>query len=294
MRKTRKQIQNVAVLLLLLSVQVRLLAQSTISSWYIPGPDATVGTTDFRNLLIDNLEDEANIRFLLGLSDANAVLRINVHVVQDSLGNNGVTQLDISQAIQKANITFGKIGIYFDMGVFNLIPEYEYGRTIDSINQKELFDKYLIDSTINLFLLDSVFIGNGNYYGYSFFPEGEYDAIYMRKDYVSGNALITQLGHFFGLLSTHDYLLVKELVNESNCDSTGDLICDTWADANVYQYVNDNCEYFGGTKDANGEWYVPSVANFMADSPADCKCIFTELQYRRIFYYYKRYRNYLK
>lgn len=280
----------VAVIVLLLTNQVFIFAQGA------PGPDGTFCTGSFYTLLNENFDEEANYPFMLGMSDANAQLTVNVHVIKDSIGNIGVSQSAIDEALEVVNETFGKIGISFSLGEFNIIPEYEYCDSIDSLLQVELFDKYLIDSTINLFLLDSVYRYGTNFYGLSLLPDSA-DAIFMRKDYIPGNAVITQLGHFFGLLSTHEMITGFELVNGSNCESAGDLICDTWADLGpygVYGQVNEDCEYTGGEQDTNGEWYAPSVANYMADAPAECKCVFTKLQYRRIFYYYKKYRNYLR
>ena len=101
------------------------------------------------------------------------------------------------------------------------------------------------------------------------------------------------LGHFMGLLSTHETLGGKEYVNEANCASSGDFICDTYAYPDLYNMVIDSCKYIGTTRDDNGKYYVPSVANIMSNSLKNCKCILTPLQYRRIYYYFHKYRQYL-
>ena len=96
-----------------------------------------------------------------------------------------------------------------------------------------------------------------------------------------------------GLLSTHESLGGRELASEKNCAEGGDFICDTYADPDLFDQVIDSCKYIGTMRDDNGRYFVPSVANLMSNSPDECKCILTPLQYRRIYYYFKKYRQYL-
>ncbi len=74
-----------------------------------------------------------------------------------------------------------------------------------------------------------------------------------------------EIGHFFGLLHTHETQWGDgpELVNGTNCDNTGDLICDTPATPNTHEMVDGCCNYDGTVKDANGEYYNPDVSNCM-------------------------------
>jgi hypothetical protein len=83
----------------------------------------------------------------------------------------------------------------------------------------------------------------------------------------------------------------SELASEKNCASSGDYICDTYADPNLFYQVADSCRYIGTMRDESGKYFVPSVANIMSDSPAECRCVLTPLQYRRIYYYFHKYRH---
>jgi hypothetical protein len=102
------------------------------------------------------------------------------------------------------------------------------------------------------------------------------------------------MGTFFGLLFTHETLGGAEYVSGSNCASTGDYICDTYADPRLMGLVDKYCHYQGTMRDSEGKFYIPSVANIMSESPDDCKCIFTDEQYRRMKYYLFNLRDYLR
>jgi hypothetical protein len=129
-------------------------------------------------------------------------------------------------------------------------------------------------------------------YGFTFYPTDSLkNYIFMKKSIFHENNLVTQLGHFFGLLSTHENINTTGLANNSNCATTGDLICDTWPDPDLYGQIDDKCNYTGYATDVEKNFYTPSVANFMSNSSMKCKCIFTIQQYRRMQYYYKKYRE---
>jgi ELWxxDGT repeat protein len=81
-----------------------------------------------------------------------------------------------------------------------------------------------------------------------------------------------ELGHVLGLGHTHGFNTgtTNELVDGSNCDVTGDNICDTPADPGLYNNVNSSCQYTGGLKDANGDAYQPATDNLMSYSKDKC------------------------
>jgi hypothetical protein len=118
--------------------------------------------------------------------------------------------------------------------------------------------------------------------------------IFLNKKFFSGNYLSCMIGHFFGLLSTHEKTGGIEFVDESNCSTKGDLICDTYADPDLLNMVDKKCLYFGVFRDPKSIYFIPSVANIMSNSPGKCRCLFTKQQYRRMYFYYKKYRQYLR
>ncbi|MEM8909477.1 MAG: M43 family zinc metalloprotease, partial [Bacteroidota bacterium] len=97
-----------------------------------------------------------------------------------------------------------------------------------------------------------------------------------------------EMGHYFGLLDTFEGS-GTELVNGSNCETEGDLVCDTPADPYVpgqpienYVNVDLGCRFINPQTDANGDPYAPLVGNTMSDYPNECDCGFTNGQYLRM------------
>jgi hypothetical protein len=191
-----------------------------------------------------------------------------------------------------ANNYFKNAGIQFFIDSIDYVNDDNYSCIEQNYLKKELLTKYAVKSRINLFLVDSVKIGTALSYGFTYFPdEADSNFIYLNKSYVGGNSLSTMLGHYMGLLSTDETLGGNELVEGGNCSKSGDFICDTYADPGLFQLVDDSCKYTGIARDGNGKYYTPSVANLMSDAPDNCRCVLTPLQYRRIYYYFHKYRQ---
>jgi hypothetical protein len=81
------------------------------------------------------------------------------------------------------------------------------------------------------------------------------------------NTMTHEMGHYFNLYHTFEsQTFGKELVNESNCSRTGDLVCDTPADPTGI-YLDTACHYTGNlfhVIDDLGQFYTPMVTNFMS------------------------------
>jgi hypothetical protein len=257
-------------------------------------PDGVVATQSFLDEITGNYSDENSFPFDLNSVNTHNKIPIRVHIVMNIKGSAGVNQVSIYNSIRLVNTYFRNVGIQFFTDSINYINDYNYSYITSNNLKKELLVRYAVDSRINLFLVDSIKMGPFKSYGFTYFPnEADSNFIYLDKDYLNGNSLTTMLGHFMGLLSTHEYAGGRELVSENNCATSGDFICDTYADPGLFDLVIDSCQYIGTMRDDTGKYFVPSVANIMSDSPDKCKCILTPLQYRRIYYYYKKYRYYL-
>ena len=104
-----------------------------------------------------------------------------------------------------------------------------------------------------------------------------------------------EIGHFFGLNHTHgpsNTELTEELVDGSNCNVTGDNICDTNADPQLSNSVVDSsCDYTGNLSDANNEVFVPNPLNVMSYSRKICRTVFSDQQYARMNAIYQIFRN---
>lgn len=177
---------------------------------------------------------------------------------------------------------------YFDAGIRFFMcgaPRYLQGdRNYNSEKWDDLNRKYFVPNTINIYYVDGIQIDSNSYCGVSTFPNGgsSLKSIIMDKsDYcnVGGKLLGHELGHFYGLLHTHETFYGNELVDGSNCRTAGDRLCDTPADPNLSnpEYI-DNCAYVANIQDENGNYYNPLVQNIMSYSPLECQTTFTPNQ----------------
>jgi hypothetical protein len=258
-------------------------------------PDGTETTQEFINTLKLNLNSEGQEQLKTSSTETDIILNIDVYIVNNQLGLAVVNPSQISTLINKLNAEFWKIGLKFKIEKTVVIPEFEYGKYTDEQRINEITVKYSAKDRINLYLVDTIFKNNNFYYGFSYYPDKpDKNFIFMSKDCITGNYILTLMGHYFGLLSTHETMSGLELVSETNCKSAGDLICDTYADPGLFGNVTDSCFYILSKRDNHGDYYVPTVANYMSESLDKCKCKFTTDQYKRMSFYLRNYRNYLR
>jgi hypothetical protein len=257
-------------------------------------PDGVKATQSFLDKIISNYNEENSFTFDLNTMNLMVNIPIRVHIVKDIRGSAGVTTTNLKSSVVSANNYFKNAGIQFFIDSVDYVNDYNYSCIAYNRLRKELLTKYAIKNRINLFLVDSVKMGALRSYGFTYFPDvADSNYIFLDKNYAIGNSLTTLLGHFMGLLSTHDSEGGRELSDESNCAVSGDFICDTYADPDLFELVIDTCKYIGTNRDDMGKYYMPSVANIMSNSPDNCKCFLTPLQYRRIYYYFHKFRQYL-
>lgn len=254
-------------------------------------PDGTVTTSEFIELLINNLEEER----LLDVKDARANIGLNVYLMVNAVSRSEITQDIVAELLEEVNGYFTDAGFSFYLNKMMFIDNYHY-RDIASLDEiDEVVTLYYEEPLINIYITESLVYDGKAVAGFSSYPGSEEkDIVFLDVDYLTGSGLSRQLGHFFGLLSTHETMAGYEPAVGVNCDSLGDLICDTYASPNLLGLVDDDCLYVGSKTDPNGVYYVPSVANIMSEAPARCRCVFSQDQVRRMIYYYLNYRNYLR
>lgn len=257
-------------------------------------PDGVTVTQSFLDTIRVNLKAEDSFSFDIKSIQSYARIPIRAHIIMNINGTPGVTTDKIINSVILANSYFRNAGLEFFIDSIDYVADYNYSYIKYNNLRKELLVKHNAGGRINLFLADSVEMGPSFSYGFTYFPDvPDSNTIYIVKRYLTGNSLSTMLGHFMGLLSTHETAGGRELSSEKNCRESGDYICDTYADPDLSNQVVDSCKYIGTMRDDNGNYFVPSVANLMSGSPDECKCIFTPQQYRRINFYFKKYRYYL-
>ncbi|MBK9424377.1 MAG: hypothetical protein IPN54_09665 [Bacteroidetes bacterium] len=218
-------------------------------------------------------------------------LSITAHIFADSLGNYGITALDITNSLAALNQAFGPICISFQVCNVNYIPNYKYNDFLQPADEAEVISLYSVPKTINIFYARRVERTPGNPVGgYAYFPGGA-DFIALSKSSLS--SITHEMGHFFGLYHTFETQFGSELANGSNCATTGDLVCDTPADPGLGNTPAPDCNLSPYIKDANNEWYVPMIGNTMSYYSSDCECGFTTYQYNKMALNYVNSRFYL-
>ena len=151
-----------------------------------------------------------------------------------------------------------------------------------------------VNNALNIFVCQSADSGGiGETLGYY---SNQYDWIVMKKTEANGysNTLPHEVGHYFSLLhpfngwdctwwqeSIHGNPVSStiapcpsgappfgsiqvEYVDGSNCNTAGDLLCDTPADYNLGFADNDDCNYTGNCMDPHGDVLQPMEDNMMS------------------------------
>jgi len=230
------------------------------------------------------------------------------HVAVDSTTREPLYAMEeLDTMIMELNEFFSPICVSFSLCEFNVLEnDYSLGRVVSqpiTTEQQflELKNRFSLRRRINIFFLDFIITercGSSTFKGIL----TENDAnIYVERACFDSPAeqVAHHLGHTFGLLNTYDPATI-ELVDGSNCATTGDLICDTPADPfgqswalnatpaeleliaqnllDTTFYNGFSCEFLYEIRDPNGQYYQPDMGNIMSDYP--CKCGFTQDQFR--------------
>ena len=206
---------------------------------------------------------------------------IKAYILRQSNGSGGISECDLKDAIDVANVQF--IPAMYNLVVCAL--EYIDSDTYYNIGSfgegDNLYFSNNDPSAMNIYFVNSA----AGYCGWANFPWSSDRYIMMDNSCaMNTSTLAHEIGHYFGLYHTHQG--GNELVNGSNCSSAGDLLCDTPADPNISGLVNGSCQYTGNATDANGDTYVPDPLNMMSYSQKHCRDIFTTDQVARMDHYY--------
>jgi hypothetical protein len=209
---------------------------------------------------------------------------------------NGDIAMDkMEKKLDSLNTAFEPTGISFSICDTFHIYKGAYD-LITSESDKELTSLYHKENTINLYLANNLSSGGEAVCGYTYLTTKKYmDFIFVDKESCNiSKTLIHEMGHLFGLLHPHETIGGHELVDGSNCHTAGDEICDTEASPNLKGLVNQNCIYIGNLVDANGDYYLPTVSNYMSYSLPRCLCKFTPGQYKLMIEFYRTNKSYLR
>ena len=229
------------------------------------------------------------------------------HVAVDSTNREPLYSMEVLDTmIMKLNEFFSPICVSFSLCEFNILEnDYTLGRVVNKpITAKqqllELKTRFSLRRRINIFFLDFITTENCGTSTYRGILTPNDANIYVERTCIDSLAqqVAHHLGHTFGLRNTFDPETI-ELVDGSNCATTGDLICDTPADPFAQStmltatqaeldliaqnlidttFYGGSCEFLYEIRDPNGQYYQPDMGNMMSGYP--CKCGFTQDQFR--------------
>lgn len=221
---------------------------------------------------------------------------IKFHSVRPSDGSGGLTEGQANSILSKTNQYYSNAGIeFFQYGEINYINSDAF-YNLNSANEGGLAVANDVSQVINLYLMNSLQSNGLPLCGYTRFPPSSDRVFSTYGCALNGTTVEHELGHYFTLFHTHGKTntgTTDELVNGSNCSNAGDNICDTPADPNLSGRVSATCIYTGTAVDANGQSFIPDVANVMSYSRDQCTNRFSAGQYERIRSGYENGRNYL-
>ncbi len=220
----------------------------------------------------------------------NKKLSVMVYIFLDSLYNPGVSAANVDTMIAHLNKYFKPICISFQNCSTKYVPEWKYNQWDRPNHEFKMVGNYnyYTEKTINIYLVDNA---GGEPDGYSHRPGDTIDLMVLNKSQISQISPMHEMGHFLGLLDTHDATAGAELVKRTNCYTAGDLFCDTDADPYPVGVALTSCGFQYGPKDAALNYYEPPVDNIM--SYWQCRCRFTQEQYNKMAYIYITKRKYL-
>lgn len=223
---------------------------------------------------------------------------VKAHIITMSSGLGGLTTTELDDAMAIMNSYYANAGLEFFLceGI-NYINNDSY-YNFQSADESAMTTANNVNGVINIYFANSIVSSSsGNSLcGYAYFPNGPETILMANGCTTNGSTLSHEMGHFFGLSHTHGnsnvYNSTEELVDGSNCETTGDFICDTPADPRLgNNNVNAACEFFDFAQDANGEYYQADPLNIMSYSRKICRTQFSAQQYARINAVYQVSRN---
>lgn len=210
------------------------------------------------------------------------LVRIAPHIVRQSDGSGGLPDARYWQAVADANEHYADAQIvFYTPDPIDYIDSDAYYFDIDTLNEIDILrSTNTVPSAINMYFTEFLDYEAGALCGISAFTFSSVQAIAMRNSCTANDAgagnhstFSHEIGHYFDLFHTHEPAFGDEYVDGSNCDSAGDLVCDTPADPQLSSAVVDpaTCAYTGSALDPQGDPYAPDPSQLLSYSLKHCR-----------------------
>ncbi len=215
-------------------------------------------------------------------TDAPYHLPLTIHIVRRSDGTGGLTLNQLTLAMRDLNRVWQPVGMQFFIygGIDYINDDAQFNVANVKADQDALRQINVVANTLNVYFTNLVDLcGQGS------FTTDKFQGILMDigcAGVTSNNSSFAhEVGHYFDLFHTHETFpdamgnpTKIECPNGSNCASAGDLVCDTPADPNLDEKVDDNCSYTGDDAPPAGcdtTAYNPAPRNLMSYSDKLCR-----------------------
>ncbi|WP_169704621.1 GEVED domain-containing protein [Runella slithyformis] len=225
-------------------------------------------------------------------------LPIKAHILRNTDGTGGLSMADLNTALVQINRFYQNVGSglqFYFCGSPNFINNSTY-YDFDNTEEAVLCNANDVSNAINIYFPNSIYFGSFAVAGYAYFPStvNNSNRVFVQAQYATDNrTLAHELGHYFNLLHTfqnstntnnaeREYV-TRDGIQGANCNTKGDLICDTPADPYGRDSVSiQGCSYTGSARDPKGQLYAPSLSNIMSYYSVSCGSSFTAGQYARM------------
>jgi len=204
-----------------------------------------------------------------------------VHLFMKADSTSNLSLQDIYHEIDTVNAFYANSNMFFyECAPPELIVDDSLYNYSSNTEEPILLNDHYTPYILNMYFPNTASVSNTMVCGYSKFPPSADLVVIASSCATNGSTLAHEIGHYFGLLHTHQVFGIGELVDGSNCSSDGDFICDTPADPTLsYTNVSASCTYTGTAVDANNMPYVPDITNIMSYSRKECRFYFSPTQY---------------
>jgi hypothetical protein len=248
-----------------------------------------------------------SLRLVPRAAQASYSIPLAVHIVRTSDGSQPsggcpdpspdgdtlITHVELAAALQDLNMMFEQVGWSFFMaGPVDYIDNDDfYCMTTSGQSFWSLAQINNVPDAINVYfapnfgaLGSSLYLSNG---------KGILVSSRVAGSEHNPSTFAHEIGHYFRLMHTHQLWpdgsggLIYECPDGSNCETTGDLFCDTPADPDLSGKVDGDCMYVGGVDPPTGcddTPYDPQTNNLMSYSRATCRDYFSPEQIQMMIY----------
>jgi hypothetical protein len=234
----------------------------------------------------------------------NAVtyIPIQFHIITKNNGSGGVQITEVLEQLCQLNELFSAFDVvFYQSDLPNYIPSdviYDnHTVTSGQFTMRQRRDR----ESLNVWAVNNASSSSsppiGETLGY-YDPVNDWIVIKRDQIVAANNTLAHEIGHFFSLFHPHfgwdsdPYDMAKhgnpvtatapnggssELVDRSNCQTAGDMLCDTPADYN-FGLTSSGCNYNADVKDAKGTKVDPDETLIMSYFSDECTSNFTPSQ----------------